>query len=73
MLEQIELAGREPATDRGGQLSTSEHRVVVAFAHGPEKFVMRYEHPTAEGADSLGTNPWIDFDGEAPRLLPSVH
>jgi hypothetical protein len=52
----------------GGFLD-AEHGLVVAFAHGPEKFVMRYEAPNAEGAESLGTNPWVDFNGEAPRLL----
>ena len=44
----------------------------MAYAHGPEKFVIRFEHPTAEGAEVLGTNPWIDFTGDAPWLLNDI-
>lgn len=43
--------------------------LVVAFAHGPESFVMRYEDPSVEGAATLNRNPWIDFSAPAPRLL----
>lgn len=43
--------------------------LVVAFAHGPERFVMRYEEPTIENDKWMGDNPWIDFSGKAPKLL----
>lgn len=43
--------------------------LVVAYAHGPRYFVMRYEDPTVEGHETLGANPWIDFSADPPRLL----
>ena len=52
-----------------GAFLDAEHGLVVAYAHGPEKFVMRYEVPSAQGSEALATNPWIDFGGDAPRLL----
>ncbi|MCZ0990947.1 hypothetical protein [Streptomyces diastatochromogenes] len=52
-----------------GAFLDAEHGLIVAYAHGPEKFVMRYEEPSVDGAEVLGTNPWIDFGGEVPRLL----
>lgn len=55
----------------GGYLDP-EHGLVVAYAHGPENFVMRYEEPSVQGAATLGGNPWIDFSGKPPRLLNSV-
>ncbi|MFI1213017.1 hypothetical protein ACH4UV_36175 [Streptomyces sp. NPDC020802] len=64
----ISYPGKRPH----GAFLDAEHGLIVAYAHGPEKFVMRYEDPSAEGAESLGTNPWIDFDGDAPRMLVDV-
>ncbi|MEW2395477.1 hypothetical protein [Streptomyces sp. NPDC046862] len=55
-----------------GAFLDAEHGLIVAFAHGPEKFVMRYDAPSAEGAEVLGTNPWIDFGRDAPRMLDPV-
>ena len=52
----------------GGYLD-SESGLVVAHAHGPKNFVMRYEDPSVEGAGVLGTNSWVDLSGETPRLL----
>ncbi|RSC92815.1 hypothetical protein EI424_13525 [Tenacibaculum singaporense] len=52
----------------GGYLD-AEYGLVVAFAHGPEKFVMRYEEPTVKLSKWMGKNPWIDFSGDAPKLL----
>ena len=52
----------------GGYLD-SEYGLVVAYAHGPKNFVMRYEEPSVEGAELLGTNAWIDFTGKTPKLL----
>ena len=43
--------------------------LVVAHAHGPRNFVMRYEDMSVEGHETLGDNPWIDFSTEAPVLL----
>ncbi|KGJ95855.1 hypothetical protein [Thalassotalea sp. ND16A] len=52
----------------GGYLD-AEYGLVVAYAHGPKNFVMRYEDPSVAGAELLGTNSWIDFTGETPKLL----
>ncbi|MDI3325805.1 hypothetical protein QKW35_15600 [Pontibacterium granulatum] len=52
----------------GGYLD-AEYGLVVAYAHGPKNFVMRYEEPSVEGAELLKTNPWIDLSGETPKLL----
>lgn len=52
-----------------GGFFDAEHGLVVAFAHGPEHFVMRYEDPSVDGAETLGGNPWIDFSVRPPRLL----
>lgn len=45
------------------------HGLVVANAHGPETFVMRYAEPRVAGTRQLNDNPWIDFTAEPPRLL----
>lgn len=42
--------------------------LTVAYAIGPKSFRMRYDDRSVAGADILGTNPWIDFTGTAPRL-----
>ncbi|MGW4983811.1 hypothetical protein [Streptomyces mirabilis] len=55
-----------------GAFLDAEHGLIVAYTHGPEKFVMRYEDPSAEGSEVLGTNPWIDLSGDAPRLLDAM-
>jgi hypothetical protein len=52
----------------GGFLN-AKSGLAVAYAHGPKNFVMRYEVPSVEGAEFLGTNAWIDFSGETPKLL----
>jgi len=51
----------------GGYLDP-EYGLVVAHAHGPKNFVMRYEDPSVNGAKTLGTNSWIDFTGQLPKL-----
>lgn len=55
----------------GGYLD-SEYGLVVAYAHGPKNFVMRYEEPSVAGAALLGKNPWIDFSGKNPILKKSI-
>jgi hypothetical protein len=47
----------------------ADYGLVVAYAHGPKHFVMRYEDPSVQGAETLGKNPWIDFSQETPQLL----
>ncbi|KAM3521836.1 hypothetical protein MY4038_008866 [Beauveria bassiana] len=64
----ISYPGKRP---HGGFLD-AKHGLLVAYAHGPKEFVMRYEDPNAEGAAALGSNPWIDFSGDAPRMLDDV-
>lgn len=51
----------------GGYLD-AEYGLVVAYAHGPKNFVMRYEEPSITGEKLLGKNPWIDFSGKTPKL-----
>jgi len=45
------------------------HGLVVAYAHGPRHFVMRYADRRVKGHATLGDNPWIDFASKEPRLL----
>ncbi|WPL11972.1 hypothetical protein Thiosp_02110 [Thiorhodovibrio litoralis] len=45
------------------------HGLVVAHAHGPKHFIMRYEDESVQGDETLGDNPWIDFTQEPPVLL----
>ncbi|WP_198672826.1 hypothetical protein [Photorhabdus sp. CRCIA-P01] len=47
----------------------AEDGLIVAFAHGPKHFVMRYDEPSVDGAEMLGTNPWIDFSVDIPKLV----
>lgn len=49
-----------------------EEGLIVAFAHGPENFVMRYEEPSVPHAELLGTNDWLDFSGDMPKLRGKV-
>lgn len=58
-----------PGLGPHGGFLDSEYGLVVAYAHGPKNFVMRYEEPSVEGAELLNTNPWIDLSGETPKLL----
>jgi len=46
-----------------------EYGLVVAYAHGPKTFVMRYIEPSVSGAKMLGKNSWVDFSGKTPKLL----
>lgn len=41
--------------------------LVVAFAHGPDNFEIRYE-ADIKHAELLGDNPWVDFSGDMPEL-----
>ncbi|WP_022669110.1 hypothetical protein [Desulfospira joergensenii] len=52
-----------------GGFFDAEYGLVVAYAHGPEHFVMRYKEPNVQGAETLGKNPWINFSKETPQLL----
>jgi len=52
----------------GGYLD-SDYGLVVAYAHGPKNFVMRYEESSVAGTETLNDNPWIDFSGDKPKLL----
>ena len=45
------------------------HGLVVAYAHGPRHFVMRYADTSVQGYRMLGDNPWIDYSSETPALL----
>ncbi|MEH6346708.1 MAG: hypothetical protein V7785_16565 [Bermanella sp.] len=52
----------------GGFLN-AKSGLAVAYAHGPKTFIMRYEEPSIEGFEFLGTNPWIDLTGNIPKLI----
>lgn len=52
-----------------GGFFNAEHGLVIAFAHGPEHFVMRYEDPSIDYSETLNGNPWIDFSTRPPLLL----
>jgi hypothetical protein len=45
------------------------HGLVVANAHGPRTFVMRYTDDRVRSPERLNDNPWIDFSADPPRLL----
>ncbi|RXT42939.1 hypothetical protein B6S44_29085 [Bosea sp. Tri-44] len=45
------------------------HGLVVAYAHGPGRFIMRYEAENVKASKRLNDNPWIDFTANPPRLL----
>ncbi len=61
-----------PGLGPHGGFLDCEYGLVVAYAHGPKSFVMRYEEPSVMGASMLNKNPWIDFSGETPKLLDEV-
>ena len=58
-----------PGLGPHGGFLDAQYGLVVAYAHGPEHFVMRYNEPSVHGTDTLGGNPWIDFTGDIPKLL----
>ena len=47
--------------------------LIVAFAHGPERFTIRFDEPTAPHAQMLNTNAWVDFTGPVPKLRDNVN
>ena len=52
-------------------LMDAKQGAIVAFAHGPREFTMRYKAAVPH-AELLGTNPWIDFNGDMPVVLDKV-
>jgi hypothetical protein len=61
-----------PGLGPHGGFFDAEYGLVVAFAHGPEKFVMRYIDPGVKLNKWMGKNPWIDFSGNMPELLEKI-
>ncbi|ALF90371.1 MULTISPECIES: hypothetical protein [Ralstonia solanacearum species complex] len=49
------------------------HGLIVAYAHGPETFAIRFGEPGIPHAELLNTNAWVDFSGDIPRLLDKAH
>ena len=47
--------------------------LIVAFAHGSERFVIRFEEPSVAHADLSNTNAWADFSGEVPKLRDRIN
>jgi hypothetical protein len=62
-----------PGLGPHGGFFDAEYGLVVAFAHGPEKFIMRYEDPGVELDKWMGKNPWIDFSDGTPELLEKIN
>ncbi|KQT52489.1 MULTISPECIES: hypothetical protein [unclassified Aureimonas] len=58
-----------PGLGPHGGYFDAPHGLVVALAHGPERFVMRYEAPNVKSSRRLNDNPWIDFTANPPLLL----
>lgn len=52
-----------------GGFFDAKYGLVVAYAHGPEHFVMRYEDSSVRGSETLGKNPWINYSKKVPQLL----
>lgn len=52
-----------------GAFADAQNGLVVAYAHGPKHFVMRYDDEGVVGYQALGENPWIDFSKAKPVLL----
>lgn len=46
--------------------------LIVAYAHGPDNFTIRFDEPSVPNAHLLNTNPWVDFSGETPKLFDKV-
>ncbi|MCP1232025.1 hypothetical protein [Acetobacter indonesiensis] len=49
-----------------------EYGIMISFAHGPQEFVMRYDSPNTPHAELLGTNPWINYSSDMPKVLDKV-
>ncbi|NWL16810.1 hypothetical protein FHG08_14225 [Pseudoalteromonas sp. Scap03] len=58
-----------PGLGPHGGFLDAPYGLVVAYAHGPKNFEMRYEEPSVQGTETLGTNPWIDLSGDVPKLV----
>lgn len=52
-----------------GGFFDADDGLVVAYAHGPENFVMRYRDPSVIANEVLNSNPWIDFSKQDPVLI----
>ncbi|WP_206610037.1 hypothetical protein [Maribellus luteus] len=61
-----------PGLGPHGGFFDAEYGLVVAFAHGPERFVMRYQDPGVKLDKWMGKNPWIDFSDGTPELLENI-
>ncbi|WP_085909264.1 hypothetical protein [Kiloniella majae] len=46
-----------------------EFGLVIAYAHGPEEFIIHFDEKNLAGSKLVGTNPWIDQSGVTPKLL----
>jgi len=62
-----------PGLGPHGGFFDAEYGLVVAFAHGPEKFVMRYKDPGVKLDKWMGKNPWIDYSDNTPKLLDVIN
>lgn len=58
-----------PGIKPHGGFLDPEFGLVVAYAHGPEEFIMYFDEDNIAGSKLNGTNAWVDFSGSAPKLL----
>ncbi|KUJ81203.1 hypothetical protein [Ruegeria profundi] len=58
-----------PGIKPHGGFLDPEFGLVVAYAHGPEQFEMRFDADNIAGSRLNGTNAWIDTSGSKPLLL----
>ncbi|MBY6059544.1 hypothetical protein [Leisingera daeponensis] len=58
-----------PGIKPHGGFLDPEYGLVVAYAHGPEQFIMHFDEENIAGSKLNGTNAWVDFSGGAPQLL----
>lgn len=55
-----------------GGFMTAKTGLTIGYAHGPKNFAVRFEDSKINGSHLLGTNPWVDFSGETPKLKESI-
>lgn len=70
----VDLGGKAwrisyPGLGIHGTYLNSENGILIAYAHGPRNFVVRYYDTSIDSSELLGTNPWLDFSGKTPILL----
>ena len=58
-----------PGLTPHGAFMDAKDGICVAYIHGPKIWHMYYDAPHINGANLLGTNPWVNFMSKKPILL----